>query len=448
MLRIERFRNHGDRRRGTRRRCRHALRANDGSARRCQARRHLFERDGCYLCHNYQGQGTGSRKPGQNPGPNLAPDPMPYAAYMKQLRSPRLAMPSYDAHFLSNQDAADIYAYLASQPPTKDASTIAVLNVVNAGTGRAPHGAVRLLANCASCHGASGQGGIGPSLKGESARKDAGAVAAFVKNPPRNDAQTLSGHSQRNRRQRGCRLRRVPALRTEPPACTLIRERRSSPAWARSARPPHSEAQRWRRLPGTHAHRRASPLEPAQLRRRFGARILPMFPKPLADWTAERSIADMDASGIAMAMLSMPATPGVFYGDAPAARKLSRSSNEYMASLKRSISGTLRNVRGVADARRRGQPREIAYACDQLKSDGIGLSPATPAVLGRSHVRTGLGRARPPQGARLRSSGRQRVLQSPPAVLRRSCDRVRYRHDAHYRESRIQRLSHAFRTCA
>lgn len=144
----------------------------------------VFERDGCYLCHNYQGQGTGSRKPGQNPGPNLAPNPIPYAMYIHQLRMPRVAMPSYDAKILSDQDAADIYAYLASQPATKDASTIAVLNVVNAGTGTAPHGAVVYSANCAACHGASGQGGIGPALKGESARKDAGAVAAFVKNPP------------------------------------------------------------------------------------------------------------------------------------------------------------------------------------------------------------------------------------------------------------------------
>lgn len=143
----------------------------------------VFDRDGCYLCHNYQGQGTGSRKPGQNPGPNLAPNPIPYAMYIKQLRTPRLAMPSYDAHILSDQDAADIYAFFQSQPPVKDASTIAVLDVVNAGTGRAPHGAVLYSANCAACHGAAGQGGIGPSLKGEGARKDSGAVAAFVKNP-------------------------------------------------------------------------------------------------------------------------------------------------------------------------------------------------------------------------------------------------------------------------
>jgi ubiquinol-cytochrome c reductase cytochrome c subunit len=143
----------------------------------------VYNADGCYLCHNYQGQGTGSRKPGQNPGPNLAPAPMPYAAYIRQLRKPRLAMPPYDAKILSDQDAADIYAYFASQPVGKDAHSIAVLNVVNAGTGTAPHGAVVYSANCASCHGATGQGGIGPVLKNESARKDTAAATAFIKNP-------------------------------------------------------------------------------------------------------------------------------------------------------------------------------------------------------------------------------------------------------------------------
>jgi mono/diheme cytochrome c family protein len=144
----------------------------------------VYDADGCFLCHNYQGQGTGSRKPGQNPGPNLAPAPIPYAAYIRQLRTPRLAMPPYDAKILSDQDAADIYAYFVSQPAGKDPHSIAVLNVVNAGTAtNTPHGAVVYSANCASCHGAAGQGGIGPALKNESARKDAAAATAFIKNP-------------------------------------------------------------------------------------------------------------------------------------------------------------------------------------------------------------------------------------------------------------------------
>jgi ubiquinol-cytochrome c reductase cytochrome c subunit len=145
----------------------------------------LYNVNGCYLCHNTLGQGTGSRKPGQNPGPNLAPAPMPYAAYVKQVRTPRQSMPPYDAKLLSDQDLADIYAFFAAQPPVKDAHGIALLNSVDAGTAtNTPHGAVVYSANCALCHGATGQGGIGPALKGESSHKDEGAVGALVKNPP------------------------------------------------------------------------------------------------------------------------------------------------------------------------------------------------------------------------------------------------------------------------
>jgi ubiquinol-cytochrome c reductase cytochrome c subunit len=148
----------------------------------------LFAVNGCYLCHNYQGQGTGSRKPDQNPGPNLAPGPIPWTAFLTQVRTPRVAMPPYDASILSDHDLADIYAYLESQPPNKDPHTIPLLAAVNQGTvpggsAASSRGAEVFAQNCAACHGASGQGGVGPALKGESARKDATAVAAFVKAP-------------------------------------------------------------------------------------------------------------------------------------------------------------------------------------------------------------------------------------------------------------------------
>ena len=144
----------------------------------------IFMSLGCYECHNTLGQGTGSRAPGAGPGPNLAPAPIPYAAFVKQVRTPRVSMPPYDAKLVSDQDIADIYAYLASQPGAKDPHSIALLNVVT--TGASPNttrGAVVYAANCALCHGGAGQGGIGPSLKGESSKKDAGAVTAFIKNP-------------------------------------------------------------------------------------------------------------------------------------------------------------------------------------------------------------------------------------------------------------------------
>ena len=144
----------------------------------------IFQSLGCYECHNTLGQGTGSRAPGSGPGPNLAPAPIPYAAFVRQVRTPRLSMPPYDAKLVSDQDLADIYAFLAAQPAAKDPHSITLLNGVTTGSaGNTSRGAVVFAANCALCHGASGQGGVGPKLQGESARKDAGAVAAFVKNP-------------------------------------------------------------------------------------------------------------------------------------------------------------------------------------------------------------------------------------------------------------------------
>ncbi len=145
----------------------------------------LYTAQGCYLCHNYQGQAAGSRKPGAFPGPNLAPAPIPYPAFVRQLRTPRQSMPPYDAKVLTDQEVADIYAFLAAQPRTKDWHSIALLTSVT--TGRATNvqsGAAIYSTHCEACHGASGRGGTGPPLKGESTRKNADAVAAFIKNPP------------------------------------------------------------------------------------------------------------------------------------------------------------------------------------------------------------------------------------------------------------------------
>jgi mono/diheme cytochrome c family protein len=45
------------------------------------------------------------------------------------------------------------------------------------------HGKSIFSANCASCHGTAGAGGLGPSLKGEKSRKDLAAAIVWIKNP-------------------------------------------------------------------------------------------------------------------------------------------------------------------------------------------------------------------------------------------------------------------------
>lgn len=104
------------------------------SAQTAPAARHgaaVFHADGCYECHGYQGEGTGKRVPGGLTGPMLAPSPIPYAAFIKQVRTPRNVMPSYSAKILSDRDARDIYAYLESIPAAKSLSTIRLLQSVD-----------------------------------------------------------------------------------------------------------------------------------------------------------------------------------------------------------------------------------------------------------------------------------------------------------------------------
>jgi len=61
----------------------------------------------CYTCHGTVGQGAD-----RGTGPKLAPGPMPYPAFVLQVRTPRQDMPPYRKEFVSDQELADIYAYL------------------------------------------------------------------------------------------------------------------------------------------------------------------------------------------------------------------------------------------------------------------------------------------------------------------------------------------------
>jgi ubiquinol-cytochrome c reductase cytochrome c subunit len=146
----------------------------------------LYVKNGCYQCHGYQGQGY----PGPNAfaGPALAPHPLPIALIVRQLRAPRGTMPPYSANVVSDQQAGDIRAYLATIANGKSAANIPVLAAVDAGGARVPanvaHGQDVFSENCSRCHGASGtEGASGPSLANEKARKDLAATVAFIKNP-------------------------------------------------------------------------------------------------------------------------------------------------------------------------------------------------------------------------------------------------------------------------
>jgi predicted TIM-barrel fold metal-dependent hydrolase len=96
----------------------------------------------------------------------------------------------------------------------------------------------------------------------------------------------------------------------------------------------------------------------------------------LASWkefTPARAVESLDRVGIATAMLSLTA-PGVWFGDPGEARKLARELNEYAAA---SLVGPHKGRFGLfavlplPDVD--GSLREIEYAFDTLKADGVGL---------------------------------------------------------------------------
>ena len=79
----------------------------------------LFDTVGCFECHGWAGQGGGA-------GPKLI-DPPVFPAFIAQLRTPRQIMPPFTDKVLTNQQAADIYAYIVTFPKPQDAKNIPLL---------------------------------------------------------------------------------------------------------------------------------------------------------------------------------------------------------------------------------------------------------------------------------------------------------------------------------
>ena len=80
-----------------------------------------FVKNGCWQCHGFVGQGGLA-------GPKIAPDPLPLAALSAFLRNSNGAMPPYMEAVLSNEDLADIHAYLQAIPKAADYKSIPLLN--------------------------------------------------------------------------------------------------------------------------------------------------------------------------------------------------------------------------------------------------------------------------------------------------------------------------------
>ena len=87
-----------------------------------QRGRQIFASDGCYQCHGREAQG------GPGTGPRLAPKPISFDAVSKYVRQPTGQMPPYTRKVVSDQDLADIYAFLRSIPQPPAAKSIPLLN--------------------------------------------------------------------------------------------------------------------------------------------------------------------------------------------------------------------------------------------------------------------------------------------------------------------------------
>jgi ubiquinol-cytochrome c reductase cytochrome c subunit len=83
--------------------------------------RKLYTAYYCYACHGTVGQGGAA-------GPRLAPNPPPLAAVRSYLRRPSGVMPPYTAKVVSDQELADIHAFLRSIASSRSPADIPLLS--------------------------------------------------------------------------------------------------------------------------------------------------------------------------------------------------------------------------------------------------------------------------------------------------------------------------------
>ena len=92
----------------------------------------------------------------------------------------------------------------------------------------------------------------------------------------------------------------------------------------------------------------------------------------LAAWSVEQSLAEMDKSAIQTAVLSV-SPPGIWFAGASQGRKMARVINDYGAKMRQDHPDRFGLFATLALPDTEGSLREIEYAFETLKADGIGL---------------------------------------------------------------------------
>jgi predicted TIM-barrel fold metal-dependent hydrolase len=95
-------------------------------------------------------------------------------------------------------------------------------------------------------------------------------------------------------------------------------------------------------------------------------------PRTLKEWTPAIMIDAMDRDGVATAVASS-ASPAAWFGNPSAARQIMRAFNEYAAGVVRDRGARFGFFAMLAPPDVEGSLKEIEYALDVLKADGIGL---------------------------------------------------------------------------
>jgi 6-methylsalicylate decarboxylase len=94
-------------------------------------------------------------------------------------------------------------------------------------------------------------------------------------------------------------------------------------------------------------------------------------PRP-PQWSVQQSLEDMDKSGIATSVVALM-QPGAFFAEVETDRRLAREANEFAAQMSRDHPGRFGSFATLPLMDTEGSLREIEYAFDTLKADGIGL---------------------------------------------------------------------------